>query len=246
MIKITKQKSSQRFLLHHGPFQIPFNIDFCERRQLTIHVHPEQRLEVLAPHGRSVDKVLDKVEKRATWIAKQWKFFGQYLPGRTPRCYVSGETFWYLGRQYRLKVLQSKEQTTKLRGSYLEVRLPEKTNTDAIKQQVASWYKEHATYFFKTRLESCLERCKPLKIKSPPKLNIRQMKKRWGSCTSSGTISLNSELIEVPSHCIDYVIVHELCHLKICNHTPQFFHLLSQCMPDWRVRKKRLDSFHMN
>ena len=67
------------------------------------------------------------------------------------------------------------------------------------------------------------------------------MIKRWGSCAKTGTITLNYELIKAPLHCIDYVIMHELCHLKIHSHGNGFNELLSKCMPDWEWRKERLE-----
>jgi predicted metal-dependent hydrolase len=76
-----------------------------------------------------------------------------------------------------------------------------------------------------------------------PTLTVRKMTRRWGSCTKSGTVALNIDLIKVPLTFIDYVIVHELCHLKVHNHSPAFYRLLFRSMPDWKQRKERLDSF---
>lgn len=230
------------YLLKHAALSIPFKIDFTARSKLTINVHPEMRLEVLAPASRSREAILDRVEARAAWIAKQWRYFERYQPAQPDRQYVSGETHRYLGRQYRLKVTKAAEPSAKLAGKFLHVRHTRPKDTDAIEELVSRWYRDHAEATFTRRLPLCQERCKSLKLKSTPKFTIRQMTRRWGSCTKTGNITLNLDLIRVPIHCVDYVIIHELCHLKIHDHSPRFYRTLTRILPDWETRKDRLES----
>ena len=242
---IENGQSNGGYLLTHGSLRIPFQVEFGDRKQLTIHVHPELRLEVLAPSGRDIGRVLKRVEARSGWVAKQWRYFEQFHPTSPARQYVSGETHLYLGRQYRLKVTKQRESSVKLIGRFLQVRHADKTDQVAIKQLVSDWYHDHAVQFFNARLAKCLEGAKSLGLQQPPKLTVRRMTRRWGSCTKAGNISLNVDLVKTPIHCVDYVIVHELCHLKVHNHSPAFYRLLTQCMPDWENRKARLDSFRL-
>lgn len=240
---IKKQKGG--YLLCYDSLQIPFQVEFGNRKTLTIHVHPELSLEVLAPTGRNIDRVVKRVDARANWIVKQWRYFEQYQPVSPPRQYISGETHLYLGRQYRLKVTKAKDSSVKLKGRYLHVRHSDKNDKETIERLVTTWYQDHAETLFDSHLKTCIGNTKSLALREPPKLVVRKMTRRWGSCTKKGNISLNVDLVKTPVHCIDYVIIHELCHLKIHNHSPAFYRLLAQCLPDWKQRKERLDSFRL-
>jgi hypothetical protein len=230
------------YLLHVDGLHIPFRIEFRERKKLAISVCPDMRLEVLAPEGTTSEMVIPKVSKRAGWIAKQWRYFEQFLPRHPGPRYVSGEMHLYLGRQYRLKVCEGSEESVKLVGRFFQVSVGDRADSPRIEQLLDGWYREHAGRVFRHRMRVCLEQCPSLKLTHEPRLTIRCMTLRWGSCTKSGSILLNLDLVKVPIHCIDYVLVHELCHLQIHNHSPAFYRLLGRCMPDWEKRKRRLET----
>jgi len=229
------------YVLHHGGERIPFQIEYRPRKTLAISVHPDSRLEVLAPKGIASAAVLPRVERRAGWIVRQLRYFEQFRPTHPGPRYVAGETHLYLGRQYRLKLHTDPVGTVKLLGPYLHVWTEDRRDGTRVKGLLNRWYRSHAERVFERRLEVCQESCPSLRT-AEPRLTIRQMSRRWGSCTGTGNILLNLDLIKAPVHCIDYVIVHELCHLQIHNHSPDFYRLLARCLPDWEHRKARLAS----
>lgn len=230
------------YVLSFGGRRIPFRIEYRRRSKLAITVHPELRLQVVAPEGATSEQVLPRVEKRAAWILRQWRYFEQFLPKQPSPRYVSGETHLYLGRQYRLKVHEGAGEAVKLVGRFLHVWTSDRSNKGRIEKLLETWYRDHAERIFSHRLRICLEKCPTLNLPRDPKLSIRRMTHRWGSCTKSGTVVLNLNLVKVPIHCVDYVLVHELCHLQIHNHSPAFYRLLGRCLPDWKALKSRLDA----
>ena len=117
---------------------------------------------------------------------------------------------------------------------------PDPSKTSRIRALVHLWYTEHAQEVYERRLRMCYERVKHHGVPYPA-VRVRKMKTRWGSCTRGGTIVLNPELVRLPVPCVDYVITHELCHLKLHNHSQAFYRLLSQAMPDWMTRRERLN-----
>lgn len=235
-------KNSEYHEVSFGKQRIPFSLEFRDRERLAISVHPDRTVSVVAPTGRSVDEVLGRVQKRAGWIVKQRMRFDKFHPLTPPRRFVSGETHLYLGRQYRLKLTKSEDSVVKLVGRYLLVQSPDRDDAGIVSQLLDGWYLDHARKVFARRLDACLEAARSLALPTP-EVFVRKMSKRWGSCTKGGRILLNRELVKSPLHCVDYVIMHELCHLKIHDHSPRFYRLLSRCMPDWEKRKRRLESF---
>lgn len=234
--------NGQHYEVTFGKQRIPFTLEFRERERLAISVHPDRSVTVAAPKGRTIEDVMERVQRRAEWIAKQRDYFEQFRPLTPPRQYVAGETHFYLGRQYRLRLIEGNEQSVKLVGQFLTVCLPDRDDRDRIRKLLDDWYLEHAKDVFARRVEICLQSARSLGL-SPPTVVARKMAKRWGSCTKAGRILLNTDLVKTPLHCIEYVIMHELCHIKIHDHSPQFYRLLARCMPDWERRKKRLESF---
>ena len=224
----------------YGNQTIPFTLEHRKRKTLEISVYPDMSVKVIAPLNRTYAEVKEKIRKRAMWIIEQRYFFALFLPVQPEKRYVSGESFYYLGKQYRLKVISSTQERVVLKRGIVYVHTKSKTRSTRIKNLLDSWYRHKAQARFAERLSLCYARVKKYDI-DLPSVQIRKMKRRWGSCSRRGTIILNSHLIKAPSHCIDYVIMHELCHLKFFDHGKAFHKLLVHVMPDWEQRKKRLE-----
>lgn len=241
---VKAEKPVEIYSLDYGRRKIVFFLSFSSRKNLSISVHPDQKVTVAAPANRSLDDVLSRVKKRAPWIIKQKNYFERFQPLPTERKYVSGETHYYLGRQYRLKVVKSDKNNVKLIGRYFYIYTTDRNNKKIVKELLNKWYVKHAEEIFNKRFEICYDCVKRFHILRP-QLRLRKMAKRWGSCTNSKTIFINTELVKTPLYCIDYVIMHELCHLKIRKHDNNFYKLLSKCMPDWKKRKESIEKKSM-
>lgn len=228
----------------YGDRVIEFEVIRSERKTLDISVHPDQLVTVKAPVDALLEEIDRRVKNHARWILKQQQYFSQFEPRTPPRQYISGETHLYLGRQYRLKVQQSSHPSVKLKGRYLYVETPQPDHTEMTCNLLYDWYLERAQIKFNERLDACFAAFKRLGVERPT-LQIRRLSKRWGSLTANGSLILNRDLIRASSRYIDYVITHELCHLKHSEHSPAFYNFLSLMMPDWETRKLKLEQVFM-
>jgi len=227
----------------YGDERIAFSVSHIPKRirRIAIHVLPDGSVQVDAPQGAAGSEVLAAVRHRVRWI---WQRLVEYR-ARTrhvlPRDYVSGETHFYLGKRYCLKVNVDKRSTqgVKLLRGRLEVTALSK-DRETIRDLLDGWYRQRAEEVFSRRLDECASYARWLKVLPP--FRLRTMRTQWGSCSPSGELLLNPQLVKAPRHCIDYVILHELCHLQEHNHSPAYYRLLKKYMPDWEQRKVELDN----
>lgn len=226
-------------ILNYGSKRIEYKLLFAARKSLGIKVLPEGTVNVFAPTGSSLPDINEKLQSKSKWILKQQAFFDKYKPGSPKRKFINGETHLYLGRQYKLKIVKGKVDEVKIyRG--LMIITAKNTSAHCLESILNEWYRLKAIFLFDELLNVSLEKFKKYKIKKPA-LYIRQMHKRWGSCTKAGKIILNTELIKAPKASIEYVAIHELCHLVHHNHTKEFYALQNKLSPDWEKWKEKLE-----
>jgi len=231
-----------------GSKTLEFTVEYSDRKSLGITVNPDSTIQIKAPVDTSIKQIQEKVLKRAPWILRQQNFFLAFHPRIPERKYVSGETHLYLGRQYRLLINEmtldsTKMDSVRLSGGFIEVLAKDKSEIK-VSEILSSWYREKAKLKFeelgRPLVEDFVTRHK-LPIANC-RFSILEMPTRWGSCTPKGKILLNPELVKAPRGCIEYVIIHELCHLIHHNHNQQFLALQSKEMPDWERWKVKLEN----
>ncbi|MCC1496158.1 SprT family zinc-dependent metalloprotease [Alcanivorax sp. 1008] len=209
------------------------------RRSLELRLYPDSRIEVRVPLRASAREVEDFIASKSAWL--QARLRGQQLrPPRIPLQYRHGEEHLFLGQHYPLSLARAARPATALQQGSLCLLAPEPDNPERIARQLERWYRQQADGVFNRLIDHHFPFF-AVRGHIRPQLRIRSMKSRWGSLSSLGYINLNLELIKTPLHSIEYVVIHELCHLEHMNHGPAFQALMSQCLPDWRRRKRELN-----
>ena len=233
---------------HHIDYnnqRITFEIERKNVKNVNVNIKPDMTVKVSANNQVPIDFIENLVYKKAPWILKHVKQFKEVQPERrSEREYVSGESFKYLGKQYRLRVkkveLKDEEGVKYLRG-FIHLYVKEIDNLVKKKQLIDDWYRERARKIFSESLNKVHTKLEKYGIEKPD-FQVRSMKARWGSALiDSYTILLNLELIKAPKPCIDYVVLHELIHFKYNDHSDKFYDMLYTMMPDWEDRKAMLD-----
>jgi predicted metal-dependent hydrolase len=231
----------------YGTRTIDFDVVRSDRTTLGLHVHPDGSVVVRAPTDAERDAIRAKVRKRARWIAQQQRDFAAFVrPERPEKEYLAGETHRYLGKQYRIRLHPLDREPDRsnegvdLRGQFYRIYTHRPNDPEHTKAMLTHWFRERAETLLPERFDDACWDMQPYGI-TVPEMEVRAMEKRWGSCTPSRRVLLNPELIHAAPYSIDYVIVHELCHLKHPYHSDEFYALLERVLPDWKKRKKRLE-----
>jgi len=206
------------------------------RKTATLKIN-EGVVQVIVPQRLPQQAIDDLIQKKADWIRKKL-MIQQSVPTYKPKEFVSGESFSYLGRNYRLKVLTGDHQQAKLKHGYLQitVRPSHKSDQSLIRKLLQNWYITHAV----EKLEEKTEKYAQKIGVQPSRIRVKEFKSRWGSCSSSGEISYNWRIIMAPNPIVDYVVVHELCHLVHQDHSKQYWHKVRSIMPDCQSKRNWL------
>jgi predicted metal-dependent hydrolase len=235
--------SSNLHRVQYGSQSILFALKYSERKTLAIEVHPDQTVLVIAPQNATLPSIEERVGQRAAWITKQQRQFSHYAPPLPASECISGKGYRYLGRQYRLKLSAGEVEQVRLWQGRLEVVTAAPQDQQWVAGLIEQWYLDRATKIFQSRYQYCTQIVSPYGIEHHRGFELRAMPKRWGSCTPRGKIFLNPLLVSAPKGCIDYVIIHELCHVRVHNHSPRFYRLLENILPDWQVRRDYLNIY---
>jgi len=227
----------------YGDEHIRFSLRFLPRpqRRVAIHVLPDGAVRVDAPEGATLAEIKQAVRRRAGWVWQQLRALHARKLHVLPREYVSGETHFYLGRRHMLKVLlvQDQQPGVRLWRGRLEITTT-KRDAPTVRRLLEDWYRERAGDVFSRVIAEVAPR---MGIRRGlPNSRLLSMRTQWGSCSPKGDVLLNPYLVKAPKACIEYVVAHELCHLREHNHSERFYRLLSRVLPDWEARKAELDN----
>ncbi len=223
-----------------GTFIYEYQLIKQDRKTLSLTVTPDLRIILKCPKETDNERIENFLKKKWFWLEKQLSFFKKYQRKIYEKEYISGEGYLYLGRQYKLIVKQGKEDNVSLTKGQLIVRTTkEVTNGRYNKKLIDKWFENKTDIIFQDRFTEMFKR---FDYKNTPILSIREMRKRWGSFLNKDKIFLNPKLIHTPKECIDYVIVHELCHFKYKDHHTKFWQLLDEKYPKWGRVKEKLET----
>lgn len=223
-----------------GGRAIQFSVIRSERKTMSITVNPQGEVVVRVPNCADMQQVTERVSKRGGWISYHQAHAERWRPRTPPRTYELGETHLFLGRQYRLSAEIGLAQSVSTSGDRIVLTMHRPSRIEERKALLTGWYLAEARGIIGKRLEKVFE---PFAIlgHTLPRLIVRDLTHRWGSLTSRGNLVVSRHIIRAPRQCIDYVLVHELCHLQHQNHGAEFWSLLDRMMPDHVKRKTKLE-----
>ena len=224
-----------------GATPIHYTVTYSPRRKTVgLLVHPSGEVEVKAPEELGTEAIEAIVRQRAPWVlAKQQAMRSRPAPALEHR-FVSGETFLYLGRQYRLKVDEAPGPSgVVLKGGFFEVHVPpcgDDERRRRVREALRRWYRRRAT----DTVGRVVARYAEIMGVDVGEVRYKYLVQRWGSCSHAGNLNFNIRIVMAPMSLVEYVVAHELCHLLYRDHSGQFWEALRAVMPDYEARRETL------
>ena len=216
-------------------------------KNINLKVSIDKKVTVSIPMKMPLDKAKDFIKHKSDWIKRQQDYYDGIVEQKENLTFETGETLYLLGKQYILRITKDCKNNVYINNKYIEVHIKEKfiANKEYIRKIYERWLKNYALGIIEELVKKYHKILKKYDIKMP-KIEIRKMKTRWGSCIpTNNKIIFNLNLIKSPICCIEYVVLHELSHFQYKNHSKSFYNFITIFMPDWKDRKKILDEEFM-
>lgn len=227
--------------IEYGTETIEFDVVYRKRKTIEIGVEPPSLVRVVAPIGVSDEILLKHVKAKAKWIVQKLYGMKTIQSRHLEREYVNGESFMYLGRNYSLRIIEDKiikKVITKLYQGKFIITTPTRDQLK-LKTSMENWFRQKTTEKVEERVEYYQ---RYLDIK-PTSIRVKEQKKRWASCTPKGELLFNWRCVMAPSFALDYIVVHEMCHLVHMDHSKEFWHLVGRIMPNYEKRREWLKNY---
>jgi len=211
---------------------ITIQIKYSHRKTVYLRIISQDKIEIRSPFGINEKKILSFILKSQTWISNQ---LNKANTNPEVRAYIEGETFYYQGQGYTLKVNIGDRDHIHINNLDNTIRL-ESSGRNNVKDILINWYKDQASCYIRDRVnyyESIIG------VKSG-RISIKNQRTIWGSCSTKKNLNFNVKLIMMPDYILDYVVVHEICHLIHFNHSKEFWRKVEEIIPDYKERRKYL------
>jgi len=230
--------------IKYGKYNIPYTIKRSKRKKtLAISISPTAQVIVLSPEFLKNEEIEKLVKKKVRWIIEKQKYFKHLMAIYPEKEFISGEEILFLGRRYRLKIKKLSdvsEPILNIEGRRVVITINHRWDSDkrkeVIRNRLKNWYLSKVEEIIEKRINRYSKQLGLM----PKEIKIKDQKKRWGSCSEKGIIRFNWKIIMAPVSIIDYIVVHELCHLKIKNHSNDFWKLVSLALSNYEKRRNWL------
>ncbi len=246
------EEGTERLVWNGQPIGFTILRGSARRRRTLIRVTRAGKVEVILPLRMPRSEAFAAVRSRGEWILRHLREI-QTRPKPVSLYYTDGEEHLFLGVYCRLELVicdgekkflspDEKSEHTVVTGTSQLIRLRvDSGDPETVHKQLFLWYKSQIQRHIASRLSVLCPRIPWLT--EIPTWRVRTMRRRWGSCTGSGVITLNTHLAKAPPQCLDYVLLHEIAHLKEHNHSRRYYAVLEELLPSWKAMRRELEAW---